>query len=58
MLADVPWQCLIIKDLVMDVLVGQVLLGLRYLHLTLCLLSNVCYADKGSLAQSVRQWQE
>ena len=28
MLADVPWQCPIVKDLVMDVLVGQVLKGL------------------------------
>ena len=25
--------------------------------LTLCLLSNVCYADRSSLPQSVRQWQ-
>ena len=48
--------CPIIKDLVMDVLVGQALKGLSYLHLNLCLLSNVCYADKGSLPQSVRQW--
>ena len=31
--------------------------GLRYLHLTLWLLSNVCYADRGSLPWSVRQWQ-
>ena len=31
-------------------------LGLPYLHLTLWLLSNVCYADRGSLPQSVRQW--
>ena len=57
MLADVPWQCPIIKDLIMDVLVGQALKGLRYLHLTLWLLSNVCYADTGSLPQSVRWWQ-
>ena len=35
MLADVPWQCPIVKDLVMDVLVGQALKGLQYLHLTL-----------------------
>ena len=57
MLADIPQQCPIIKDLVVDVSVGQALKGLRYLHLTLWLLSNVCYADKGSLPQSVRQWQ-
>ena len=41
----------------MDVLVGQVLKGLQYLHLTLWLLSDVCYANKGSLPQSLRQWQ-
>ena len=28
MLADIPWQCPIIKDLVVDVLVGQALKGL------------------------------
>ena len=50
-LADVHWQCPIIKDLIIDVLVGQVLKGLPYLHLTLWLLS------RGSLPQSVRQWQ-
>ena len=56
MLADVPEQCPIIKDFIMDLLVGQELKGLPYLHLTLWLLSNVCYADRGSLPQSVRQW--
>ena len=56
MLADISQWCPIIKDLIMDVLVGQVLKGLPYLHLTLWLLSNVCYADKGSSPQSVRQW--
>ena len=40
----------------MDVSVGQVLKSLPYLHLTLWLLSGVCYADKCSLPQSVRQW--
>ena len=45
------------KDLIMDVLVSQVLKGLPYLHLTLWQLSNVCYTDRGSLPQSVRQWQ-
>ena len=53
-LADVPQWCPIIKDPIMDVLVGQALKGLPYLHLTLWLLSNVCYTDKGSLPQSVR----
>ena len=53
-LADIPWCCPIIKDLVMDVSVGQVLKGLQYQHLTLWWLSDVCYADRGSLPQSVR----
>ena len=57
MLADVPRQCPIVKDLVVDVSVGQVLTGLWYLHLTLWLLSSVCYANKGSLPQSIRWWQ-
>ena len=37
-----------------DVSVGQMLKGLPYLHLTLWLLSDVCYVDKGSLPQSVQ----
>ena len=57
MLADVPQQCPTIKDLIMDVLVGQVLKGLWCLHLTLWQLSNVCFADRDSLPWSVRQWQ-
>ena len=57
MLANVPHQCPIIKDLVMDVSVGQSLKGLQYLHLTLWQLSNMCYADRSSLPRSVRQWQ-
>ena len=57
MLADVPQQCPIVKDLAMDVSIGQTLKGLRYLHLTLWLLSDVCYADRGFLPQSVKQWQ-
>ena len=56
MLADIPWQCPIIKDLIMDVLVGQALKGLQYLHLNLWQLSNVYYAERGSLPQSVRWW--
>ena len=56
MLADAPWQCPIVKDLIKDFLVGQALKGLQYLHLTLWQLSDVCYADRGSLPQSVRQW--
>ena len=57
MLADVPQQCPIVKDLIVDVLVCQALKGLQYLHLTLWLLSDMCYADRGSLPWSVRQWQ-
>ena len=57
MLADIPQQCPIIKDLIMDVLVGQVLKGLPFLHLTLWQPSNACYADSGSLPQSVGWWQ-
>ena len=57
MLADIPWWCPIITGLIVDISVGQVLKDLPYLHLTLWLLSNVCYADRGSLPQSVRQWQ-
>ena len=56
MLGDIPWQCPIIIDLIMDALVGHVLKGLPYLHLSLWLLSNVCHADRSSLPQSVRQW--
>ena len=56
MLADVPQQCPIVKDLVMDVSVGQALKGLRYLHLTLWQLSNMCYTNRGSLPQSFRWW--
>ena len=52
MLADNPWQCPIVTDLVMDVSVGQVLKGLQYLHLTIWQLSNVCYADRGYLPLS------
>ena len=41
MLADVPQQFPIIKDLIIDVLVGQALKDLQYLHLSLWLLSDV-----------------
>ena len=57
MLADVPWQCPIVGDLIVDVLVGQAVRGLQYLHLTLWWLSNVCWVDGSSLPQSVRWWQ-
>ena len=32
MLEDMPWYCPVVKDVVMDVSVGQVLKGLPYLH--------------------------
>ena len=57
MLTDIPQHCPIIKDFIVDVLVGQVLKGLPYLHLTLWLLRDLCCTNKGSLPQSVRQWQ-
>ena len=47
MLADVPQQCPLIKDLIMDVSEGQVLKGLPYLHLILWLLSDVCLCRQG-----------
>ena len=51
------WLCPIVKDLTMDVSVGQALKGLSYLHLILWLLSDVQYTDRrGGLPQSVRQW--
>ena len=55
MLADIPQSCPIIKDLIMDVSVGQVLKGVPYLHLTLWLFSNVCYTDgfSSSVCQAV-----
>ena len=57
MLKEIPHCCLIIKYLIMDVSVDQMLEGLQSLHLTLWLLRDVCYTDKGSLPQSVWQWQ-
>ena len=57
MLTDFPWHCPIVKDLIMDVLVGHMLKDLPYLHLTLWLLRDVFCRDRGSLPQSVRQWQ-
>ena len=47
MLRDIPQQCLIVKDLIMDILVGHVIKGLPYLHLTLWLLRDVCLCTQG-----------
>ena len=55
MLVDIPWQCPIIKDLVMDVSVGHVLKCLSYLHLTHWLFRDMCCADgfSSSVSQEV-----
>ena len=55
-LADISWCCPIVKDLVIDVLVGHVLKSLPYLHLTLWLLRDVFCTERGSFPQSVRLW--
>ena len=47
-LEDIPHCCPIIKILVMDILIDQVLKGLSSLHLIIWLLRDVCCADKGS----------
>ena len=54
---DVPHWCPIIKGLVRDVLVGQMLKGLPSLQLTLWLLREMCYAVMVSLPPSIRWWQ-
>ena len=55
MLADVPQHCPVITDLMND-LVGQVLKGLLYLHLTQWLLRDMCCTYRGFLPHSVRWW--
>ena len=57
MFEDNPKHCSVIKGLIIDTLIGQVLKGLPYQHLPFCLFWDICYADKGSLPQYVRQWQ-
>ena len=49
MLEDISHQCSVIKDLMRDVLVSQVLKGLQPLHLTHWLCRFACYTEKGSL---------
>ena len=44
MLEDIPQHCPVIKNLIMEVLVGQVLKDLPYLHLTIWLL-KICVAQ-------------
>ena len=56
MLIDIPPVVSHHKNLVMEVFIGQALKGLPYLLLILWQLSDVCYADRGSLPQSVRWW--
>ena len=50
MLEDIPWHCPFVKDLVMNVSVGQMLkhLHLPSLHLTLWLFRDMWCADKSS----------
>ena len=57
MFADVPYQCPIAKNIIMDVSVGWVCKALQLLHLILWLLRDVCWTDKGALPHSVKQWQ-
>ena len=47
-LADIPWHCSVIKDLMMYVSVGQVLKDLSYLHLALWLLRYMCCTERVS----------
>ena len=47
-LADIPHQCPIIKDLIIDVSAGCICKGLQLLQLTLWLLKDVCCAEKSS----------
>ena len=55
MLEDIPLHCPAIEDLIMDVSVDQVFMGLPYVHLTLCLLRDMCFTDESSPSQSVRE---
>ena len=57
MLEDIPQQCPIMKDLIMDVSIGLVLKGVSLLYLTFWLLIDMYCIDKGSPPQSVGQWQ-
>ena len=54
---DIPHWGPAVKDFTKDVLVVWLLNGLPSLHLNFWLLRDMCYSDKGSLPQSVRQWQ-
>ena len=56
MLEDIPCQCPIGQELIMDVLIGHMLKGLQLLHLTLWLLIDVVSTDDGSLPHSVSLW--
>ena len=56
MMEDVPQWCHIIKDLVIDVLVGQVLRGLSLLNLSILAVWRCVLCRQGSLPLSFRQW--
>ena len=55
MLEDIPHQCPILEDLIIDVLVGQAPKGLPLLHFTLWLLRDMCCTDKGFLLKYLKQ---
>ena len=48
MLGDIPDKCPIVKDIVRDILVGQLLKDLQSLQLTFWLLRDMCFTDKSS----------
>ena len=52
MLEDIPHQFSIVTDLIVDVSVSQILKDLILWHLTLWLLRDACYEDKGSLSRA------
>ena len=43
MVEDIPWHSPFVKDLIMDVLAGQILKGLPYLHFAFQLLRDTCF---------------
>ena len=53
MLVDIPQQCPIIKNLIMDVSVGQVFKGMQYLHLNPFGSSAMCAMQTGVLFLSL-----
>ena len=56
MLKDIPDQCAIIRNVIMNVSVAWLLKGLQITVFNPFLIRDVCCTDKGSLPQSVIQW--